>query len=70
MKEAEMARRRKTRKGKPTKRRAEASRKPKRVTKSKRKTVVSVKSGKGSATVELRGLKPTGGTIQYGDKRK
>jgi hypothetical protein len=34
---------------------------------SKPTTQVSVKSGKARATVNLKGIKPTGGSITYGD---
>jgi hypothetical protein len=34
---------------------------------SKRTTEVSVKSGKARATVNLKGIKPTGASIAYGD---
>jgi hypothetical protein len=52
-----------TRKRKPQ--RKKISRK-KATKKTKKKTVLSVKSGKASATMELRGLKPTAGTASYG----
>ncbi len=39
----------------------------KKVKKPKRKTVVSVKSGKASATLNMKGAKPTGATVSYGE---
>jgi microsomal dipeptidase-like Zn-dependent dipeptidase len=38
-----------------------------KVARSKRKTTLSVKSGKAQATVNLQGAKPTGATVSYGE---
>ncbi|HLL27435.1 MAG TPA: hypothetical protein VKT73_07265 [Xanthobacteraceae bacterium] len=72
-----MARRRKARKAKAhamkrKTRKTKKSAKPRRgrrktAAKSKRKTTISVKSGKASGSLEMRGLRPTGGTVHYGE---
>jgi microsomal dipeptidase-like Zn-dependent dipeptidase len=73
---ADMARKKKARKAKgkrkparkAKKRAKKTAKKAKRkVARSKRKTTVSVKSGKAAATLNMQGVKPTGATVSYGE---